>query len=91
MSVNFLGRFGYGFCIGLGCRELRVFLRFRCLFGLRGLVLGCGRLFGTLGDFSFPGLARGLFMGLGHLEHRLLVLGRLAPRNCGPKCGSSDF
>ena len=25
LSVNFLDRAGYGFCLGLGCRELRAF------------------------------------------------------------------
>ena len=77
-SVNFLGRVGYGFCPGLGCRELRVFLSFRCLFGLRGLALGCGRLFRAPGDFSFPGLAGCLFFCLGRMELRLVFLDLLA-------------
>ena len=74
VGVNFLGRVGYGFCLGFGCHELRVFLGFRCLLGLRGLELGCGQLSGTPGDFSFPSLAGCLFLGLGRLELRLLVL-----------------
>ena len=74
LSINFLGRVGYGFCLGLGCRELRVFLSFRCLFGLRGLALGCGRLFRSPGNFSLPSLAGCFFFCIGRLELRLRVL-----------------
>ena len=74
LRVNFLGRDGYGLCLGLGCRELRVVLSFRCLFGLRGLALGCGRLFRAPGDFSFPGLAGCLFICLGRLDFDSLSL-----------------
>ena len=78
LRVNFMGRDGYGLRLGLGCRELRVVLSFRCLFGLRGLALGCGRLFRAPGDFSFPGLAGCFVLCLGHLGLRLLVLECLA-------------
>ena len=78
LCINFLGRFGYGFCLGFGCLELRVFLSLRCLLGLRGLVLGCSRLFRTLGGFGFPSMAGCLFLCLGRLELCLLVFDRLA-------------
>ena len=42
VSVSFLGRVGYGYCLGLEGLGLCVFLSFRCLLGLRGLALGCG-------------------------------------------------
>ena len=80
LRINFLGRDCYGLCLGLGCRELRVVLSLRCLFGLRGLALDCGRLFRAPGDFSFPGLAGCLFTCLGRWGLRLLVLDWLALR-----------
>ena len=33
LSVIFLGRVGYGFCLGLGCLELCAFMSCRCLLG----------------------------------------------------------
>ena len=80
-SAGFPGRVGYG-CLGLGCLELRVFLSFRCLLGLRGLSLGCGRLFCALGGFSFSDLASCFLLGLGRLKLRLLMLGRFLCRCC---------
>jgi len=78
LSVNFMGRVGYGFCFGLGCLELRVFLSFRCLLGLRGLALGCGRRFRTPRGFSLPGMADCFLLCIGRLEFRHLALDRLA-------------
>ena len=78
MRLNFLGRVGYGFCLGLGCPELRVFLSFRSPLGLRCLALGCGRLSRTPGGFSYPSFAGCLFLCLSRLGLRLLVLDRLA-------------
>ena len=78
LRVNFVDRVGCGFCLGLGCRELRVFPSFRCLLGLRGLGLGCGRLFRTPGGFSFPSLAGCFVLCLGRLGLRLLDLDWLA-------------
>ena len=57
---------------------LSVDLSFRCFLDLCGLALCCERLFRALGGFSFPSQAGCVFLCLGRLELRFLILGRLA-------------